>query len=124
MKMALQDGLLRIREMTDEQYQVLQSLGRFKWNKVLRELSGIVDFETLDRLSRIVTLPEPIEAYKRELANAQTAVNKLRLEEEPKPLIKPPIKDGIRPYAHQIRAFNMALVVFGLIEPAKALEVK
>lgn len=123
MKMALQNGLLRIREMTDEQYQILKSLGRFKWNKTLKELSGIVDFETLDRLSKIVTLPEPIEAYRKELANAQVAVNKLRLEEEPKPLIKPPIKDGIKPYAHQVRAYNMALVVFGLIEPAKVLEV-
>lgn len=123
MKMALQNGLLRIREMTDEQYQILKSLGRFKWNKTLKELSGIVDFETLDRLSKIVTLPEPIEAYRKELANAQVAVNKLRLEEEPKALIKPPIKDGIKPYAHQVRAYNMALVVFGLIEPAKVLEV-
>lgn len=123
MKMALDKGLLRIREMTDEQYQILKSLGRFKWNKTVKELSGIVDFETLDRLSKIITLPEPIEAYKKELADTQVAVNKLRLEEEPKPLIKPPIKEGIKPYAHQIRGYNMALLVFGLVEPAKALEV-
>lgn len=123
MKMALDKGLLRIREMTDEQYQILKSLGRFKWNKTVKELSGIVDFETLDRLSKIITLPAPIEAYKKELADTQVAVNKLRLEEEPKPLIKPPIKEGIKPYAHQIRGYNMALLVFGLVEPAKALEV-
>lgn len=121
MKMALQNGYLRIREMTDEQYQILKSLGRFKWNKTLKELSGIVDLETLDRLSKIVTLPEPIEAYRKELAAAAVAVNKLRLEEEPKPLIKPPIKEGIKPYAHQIRGYNMALVVFGLVEPSKVL---
>lgn len=123
MKMALQNGVLRIREMTDEQYQILKSLGRFKWNKTLKELSGIVDLETLDRLSKIVPLPQPIEQYRNELAASAVAVNKLRLEEEPKPLIKPPIKAGIKPYAHQIRAFNMALVVFGLVEPTKALEV-
>lgn len=122
MKMAFQDGHLRIREMTDEQYQILRSLGRFKWNKTTKELSGIVDLDTLNRLSTIVPLPEPIEAYRKELINAQVVVNKLRLEESPKPLIKPPIKDGIKPYAHQIRGYNMALVVFGLVEPKEALE--
>lgn len=122
MRMAFQNGLLRIRDMTDEQYQILRSLGRFKWNKTTKELSGIVDLETLNRLSNIVPLPEPIEAYRKELTNAQVVVNKLRLEEEPKPLIKPPIKDGIKPYAHQVRGYNMALVAFGLVEPKEVLE--
>ena len=122
MKMALQNGLLRIREMTDEQYQILKSLGRFKWNKNLKELSGIVDLETLNRLSNIVPLPNIVEEYRKELASSSVAVNKLRLEEKPKPLIKPPIKEGIIPYAHQIRGYNMALVLFGLVSPAKVLE--
>ena len=122
MKMAFQDGHLRIREMTDEQYQILRSLGRFKWNKTTKELSGIVDLDTLNRLSNIITLPEPVEAYRKELISSQVVVNKLRLEEAPKPLIKPPIKEGIKPYAHQIRGYNMALVVFGLVEPKEALE--
>ena len=122
MKMALQNGVIRIRELRDDQYQIMRSWGSLKWNKTLKELSGAANIDLLNKLAGMVQLPYPIEEYRLSLLGTQQAVDKLRMEENPKPLIKPPIKDGIKPYAHQIRAFNMSLVVFGVTDPKKILE--
>jgi len=43
------------------------------------------------------------------------AVDKERVNENPVPMIDPPIK--VSPFKHQIRGYNMALMVLGLIEP-------
>lgn len=122
MKMALHDGVIRIRELRDDQYQIMRSWGSLKWNKTLKELSGIANIDLLNKLAGMVQLPYPIEEYRLSLLGTQQAVDKLRMEENPKPLIKAPIKDGIKPYAHQIRAYNMALTVFGVTDPKKILE--
>ena len=45
------------------------------------------------------------------------AVDKERMNENPKPLIEPPIK--VRPFKHQVRGYNMALMTLGLVEPLK-----
>lgn len=122
MKMALHDGVIRIRELRDDQYQIMRSWGSLKWNKTLKELSGIANIDLLNKLAGMVQLPYPIEEYRQSLLGTQQAVDKLRMEENPKPLIKPPIKDGIKPYAHQVRAYNMALTVFGVTDTKKILE--
>lgn len=122
MKMALQEGIIRIRELRDDQYQIMRSWGSLKWNKTLKELNGVANLDLLNKLASMVQLPDYIEDYRQQLIGTQQAVDKLRMEENPKPLIKAPIKDGITPYAHQIRAYNMALAVFGIIDPKKILE--
>lgn len=121
MKLALQGNVLHIRELSDSQYQIIRSWGRFKWNKTLRELSGLADLDTLDRLSKMVILPAPIAEYHKSLKDVQNAVDDMRMAktEEVKPLIKPPIKEGIKPYAHQTRAYNMALITFGVVAPSE-----
>lgn len=124
MRMALQDGIIRIREMRDDQYRIMQSWGSLKWNRTLKELSGVAGLDLLNKLSVMVNLPPSIEEYRQELIGTQQAVDKLRMEEEPKVLIKPPIKKGIKPYAHQIRAYNMALTVFGVADAKKVTEVE
>ena len=125
MKLALQDGMIRVREVTDYQYKVLRDSGRLKWDKQLKELHGPVGIETLDILAKMVTrLPEPIEKCRQQLRMEQEAVDKLRMEPEPKPLIIPQLKEGITPYAHQTRAMNMAAVVFGLADPEKITREK
>ena len=124
MKMALQDGVIRIRELRDDQYQIMRSWGSLKWNKTLKELAGVASLDLLNKLASIVKLPDSIEAYRLSLLRTQQAVDKLRMEENPKELIKAPIKEGIKPYAHQIRAFNMALTVFGVTDTKKILEAE
>ena len=122
MKMALQNGVIRIRELRDDQYQIMRSWGSLKWNKTLKELSGVASLELLNKLAAMVNLPDYIEDYRQQLIGTQQAVDKLRMEENPKPLIKPPVKDGIKPYAHQVRAYNMALTVFGVTDTKMVLE--
>ena len=124
MKMALQDGIIRIRELRDDQYQIMRSWGSLKWNKTLKELAGVASLDLLNKLASIVKLPDSIEAYRLSLLRTQQAVDKLRMEENPKELIKAPIKEGIKPYAHQIRAYNMALTVFGVTDTKKILEAE
>lgn len=124
MKMALQDGFIRIRELRDDQYQIMRSWGSLKWNKTLKELGGVASLDLLNKLAGLVNLPDSIEAYRLSLLRTQQAVDKLRMEENPKELIKAPIKEGIKPYAHQIRAYNMALTVFGVTDTNKILEVE
>lgn len=121
MKMALQDGVIRIRELRDDQYQIMRSWGSLKWNKTLKELAGVASLDLLNKLASMVNLPDSIEAYRLSLLRTQQAVDKLRMEENPKELIKAPIKEGIKPYAHQIRAYDMSLVVFGLVKPEDVL---
>lgn len=122
MKLALQDGTLRVREVTDYQYRTLRDTGKLKWDKQLKELRGQASLETLDILAKMVTrLPEPIEDYRQQLQAEREAVDKLRMEPDPTPLIRPRLKEGIRPYAHQTRAMNMAAVVFGLADPETAV---
>ena len=124
MKLALQDGLLRVREMTDFQYRALRDSGRLKWDKNLKELSGQASLETLDILANMVqTLPEAVEAYRQQLIKKQEAVDTLRLAEQPELLLKPPLKEGIKPFAHQVRGYSMAMVLFGLIDPEYVLQV-
>lgn len=124
MKMALQDGVIRIRELRDDQYQIMRSWGSLKWNKTLKELAGVASLDLLNKLASMVKLPDSIEAYRLSLLRTQQAVDKLRMEENPKELIKAPIKEGIKPYAHQIRAYNMALTVFGVTDTKKILEAE
>ena len=124
MKLALQDGVLRIREMTDFQYRALRDSGKFKWDKNLKELNGQASLEVLDILARMVpALPESVENYRQQLKKEQDAVDKLRLEEKPELLLKPQLKEGIKPFAHQVRGYDMAMVVFGLIEPDAVLQI-
>lgn len=122
MKLALQDGTLRVREMTDFQYRALRDSGRLKWDKNLKELSGQASLEVLEILANMVPkLPEPVENYRQQLKKKQEAVDKLRLTEKPELLVKPQLKEGIKPFAHQVRGYDMAMVVFGLVDPEDVL---
>ncbi len=124
MKLALQDGILRIREMTDFQYRALRDSGKFKWDKQLKELRGEAGLDVLEILANMVPkLPEPVENYRQQLKKKQEAVDKLRLTEKPELLVKPQLKEGIKPFAHQTRGFDMAMVVFGLVEPDAVLQI-
>ena len=124
MKLALNCGVLRVREVTDFQYRALRDTGRLKWDKNLKELSGPASLELLEILANMVAkLPEPIEEYRQQLKKSQEAVDKLRLAEQPELLLKPQLKEGIKPFAHQTRGFDMAMVVFGMIEPEAVLQI-
>lgn len=115
MKMALQGNTLKIIEADNVQFTVIKSWNKMKWNKKLKQLEGIADLELLDKLASIVRLPPAIEAHRAELHRVQDAVDRERINPDPEPLVKPPVKLSM--YKHQVRGFNMCLLTFGLVEP-------
>ena len=115
MKMALKDGQILIKEADNVQFQIIKSWGKMKWSRVSQTLSGVVDIELLNKLAGLVNLPVSIEAERKRLNRIMAAVDKERVNENPVPIIKPPIKVSL--FKHQIRGYNMALMVLGFVEP-------
>jgi len=120
MKMALQGTTLKIIEADNVQFTVIKSWNKMKWNKKLKQLEGTADLELLDKLASIVRLPPAIEAHRASLHRIQDAVDRERVNPEPKPMYKYPVKLPL--YQHQVRGANMALLTFGLIDPQEAVE--
>lgn len=115
MKMALKDGQILIKEADNVQFQIIKSWGKMKWSRASQTLSGVADIELLNKLAGLVNLPVSIEAERKRLNRIMEAVDKERVNENPVPIIKPPIK--VSPFKHQIRGYNMALMVLGFVEP-------
>ena len=90
-----------------------------KWDKKSQSLYGTADIELLDKLTSIARLPSTVEQRWRELHALQEAVDRERTRpaEGLKPMVKYPVKPNL--YAHQTRAANMALMVFGMVEPPR-----
>lgn len=115
MKMAINDGRILIKEADDRQCAVIRSWGRMKWDRAAGMFCGDADADLLNRLARLVRLPEPAERLRLRLNRIAEAVDAERLREDPKPLYPYPVKIPL--YRHQIRGANMALMVLGLVDP-------
>ena len=118
MKMALQNGTLLIKDADNVQFTVIKSWNKMKWEKKSQVLKGTADIELLDKLASIVHLPPAIEDRRTRLHALQDAVDRERVNPEPKPLCKYPVKLPL--YAHQTRGANMALLTFGWAGPGTA----
>lgn len=117
MKMQLKDGILYVAEINSTQFEVFRSWNLMKWNKQRMWLEGPATLELLNKISSIAILPPAIEAERVRLRARQAAVDAMRLENDPKPLIDPPVKANL--FKHQVRGYNMALLVFGLVDPSQ-----
>lgn len=115
MKMAMKDGQILIRDADNVQFTIIKSWGKMKWSKANQMLTGPADIELLNRLAGIVNLPHAIEAERIRLNTVMAAVDLERMNPNPVALIDPPIK--VKPFTHQVRGYNMALMTFGLAEP-------
>ncbi len=111
MQIALKDGDIFIREMTPEQYAIIKGWNLTKWVKAERHLRGKANMELLDKLDGICKLPPHIQEYRYELHKTAELVNLERNKENPEELVKYPVKKKL--FMHQVRAANMALLVFG-----------
>lgn len=89
-----------------------------KWNKQQKWWEGLVCAELLNRLAGLIPLPKPLDTERHRLNAVQEAVDaeRVRPTGDLKPLVKYPVKRNL--YAHQMRAANMALLTFGLMDPA------
>lgn len=122
MKMAMRNGEILIKEADNVQFQVIKSWGKMKWSRQTQTLSGPADIELLNKLAGLVMLPESIETEREKLNRIMEAVDRERMKEDPAPLIDPPIK--VKPFKHQIRGYNMALMTLGMVEPLVGKEEK
>lgn len=119
MKIKMEDGYIYIIEANITQTEILKSWTQLKWDKKMRWWKGAVNLELLDKLSSTFQMPPSIKAEHDRLNAIQDAVDAERIKaaEDIKPLVKYPVKKKL--YTHQVRAANMALMVFGLVEPKK-----
>lgn len=122
MRMKMDGGWIYIIEADQVQMAVIKSWGLMKWSRKNQMWTGAVSGELLNRLSSLVPLPVPVEAERRRLIAVQDAVDYERIlpAEQLKPLVRYPVTKSL--YAHQTRAANMALLVFGLAEPEEVYE--
>lgn len=119
MRMAIKDGRIYIIEFDSTQYGIMRSWGALRYVRAKQWMEGTVSLELLNKLAGITQLSPTAAALRKKLADTQKAVNILRTEEDPKPLVKFPVNGSL--YKHQIRAADMALVEFGLVDPAEVL---
>lgn len=120
MKIAVLDGTVYIKDFTDAEYQVMKSWGALRYVRGKKWMQGAVTLETLDDISRLTPLPPRAAALRKQLSDTQKAVDRLRTEEKPEALVRFPVKGSL--YEHQIRAADMALVEFGLVDPEEVLK--
>ena len=97
------------------QFTVIKSWNKMTWDKKNQHLKGIADLELLERLSSLVRLPSAVEDRRNRLRAVQDAVDRERVNQEPIPFYKYPVKLPL--YAHQVKAANMALITFGWVPP-------
>lgn len=60
-------------------------------------------------------LPAPMEECRKSLIRTEKAVERERAAEHPEAITPPPVKASL--FAHQVRAYNMALITFGIVAP-------
>lgn len=115
MKMALKDGKVLIKDADSTQGAVIRSWNRMRWNKSLKLFEGDLSGDLLDRLAKLVKLPQAIEEERQAIHRVQRAVDQERARKDPEPLVRYPVTKQL--YKHQVRAANMALITFGIISP-------
>ena len=118
----MSDGQIYIIEADPTQSSRIKSWGLMKWSRKNAMWYGATSRSLLNRLASLVPLPAPIEAERRRLETVQQAVDRERTMpvEKLQPLTRYPVKKSL--YAHQTRAANMALIVFGLMDPNEVLK--
>ena len=115
MKMALKEGKVLIKDADSTQGAVIRSWNRMRWNKSLKLFEGDLSGDLLDRLAKLVKLPQAIEEERQAIHRVQRAVDQERARKDPEPLVRYPVTKQL--YKHQVRAANMALITFGIIPP-------
>ena len=122
MMMKMENGWLYIKDADSIKTAIFKSWGLLKWNRSSKLWEGQVCRDLLNRLASISPLTPPVEAGRRRLNEIQEAVDKERIlpAGQLKPLAKYPVTKNL--YAHQTRAANMALLVFGVADPKEVLD--
>ena len=119
MKMALKGNTLLLADVSNTQFTIIKSWNKMIWDKATKQLRGTADLELLDKLAGISGLTPSVAARRRELRLVLDAVDRERVNPEPRPFFKYPVKLPL--YAHQVRGANMALLEFGWVTPERSV---
>ena len=114
MKVALINNELLIKDMNPLQFNVIKSWNRMTYKRKEQMMVGVADLELLTLLSQLVPLTPKLEAARKNLQSVQDAIDAERNNQHPVPFLPMPIK--VKPFAHQVRGYNMALLALGLIK--------
>ena len=116
MQQKLEDGLIFIRG-TDKENADIRRWRLMNYDKKNNVWYGEVSIALLEKLQKNGGLIPPARAELNRLIRIQNAVDRERVkpDEEIDLMVNVPIK--VKPFTHQKRAINMALMVFGLIDP-------
>lgn len=120
MKMAIQNNTIKIIEADMTQAAIIKSWNKMKFTKAKQMYEAPLSADLLNRLATLVRLPESIEAMRQEMNTRQDAIDRERVRKDPKPFCRYPVKKNL--YQHQVRAANMALLAFGMVDPAEVTE--
>lgn len=117
--MAIRDGTVILADVSprSDYFTAIHSWGLMGWSRQRQCFFGPATAELLNHLADLLQgrLPPQAEELRQKLNRIDEAVDAQRMAEDPKPLYKFPVKLPL--YRHQTRAANMALMVFGLIDP-------
>ena len=120
MKMAIsEDGTLYLKDLSYEENLKVKSWGLMKYDSKIKMYKGPVSYELLKRIQKVRPLSPEGEQLLRRYKKRQTAVDYVRNLDSPKEYIKAPVKGKL--YSHQIKAYDMALIVFGVVSPDDVL---
>lgn len=113
MKVAMKNGRIILAQIEQARMDKLKKTGMLRWNKAARTYSAPVSLDLLNALAQIFTLPDCIETERRRLAGVARELDAQRAAAEPAPLVPYPVR--ARLFRHQVRAANMAMLVFGAV---------
>ncbi len=113
MKVAMKNGRIVLAQIEQARMDKLKKTGMLRWNKAARTYSAPVTLDLLDVLAQIFPLPDTVEAERRRLAGIARQLDAQRAAAEPAPLVPYPVR--ARLFRHQVRAANMAMLVFGAV---------
>ena len=124
MKMAIRDGQVILADVDprSDYYMTIKDWGLMGWSRQNRCFIGAATAELMNKLHELLRgrLPGPAEQLRQRLNRIEKAVDAQRMDPDPKPLYRFPVKLPL--YRHQVRGANMALMIFGLIDPPEAKE--
>ena len=112
MQLALLGEKIYIKNNRDE-YAIVKGLPNAKYNKKLKAWEVPATLDMLNRLNSIVKLTVNLEQERERLFRKQTAIDAARMEKDPVPIMKYPVKVSL--FKHQIRAANMAMFALELV---------
>ena len=117
MMIALEKGRILIKDEDTVQRAIITSWGKMRRDRRTKLLVGDGDLELMNKLAEIIHLPPKIEKLRQKLNTIQNRVDEERIKENPEALYPYPVTKKL--YQHQVRAANMALLTFEMVDPKK-----